>query len=146
EIAVAQRGEDDGLPVGRQRPLGVVARVVGQAALPRAVGIGDVDVIVVDRPHVTARVVRPRGTGHAGVLGAGIEDPRIVRKEVPAGRPAEAARDAPQPRAVGVHDVFLIAAGRVFGRLALQYQRPAGRGPIRLGVLPAEGELTACYK
>ena len=75
------------------------------------------------------------------MLGAGIEDPRIVRKEVPAGRPAEAARDAPQPRAVGVHDVFLIAAGRVFGRLALQDQLPAGRGPIRLGVLPAEGEL-----
>ena len=43
-IAVAERGEDDLLAVGRIAPLGVVAGGVGQADEVRAVGVGPEDV------------------------------------------------------------------------------------------------------
>ena len=61
-VAVADAGEHD-QAVRRDRGLGVVAGRARQLRRRRAVGVGAVDVVaVVDRPHVTTRVARPRRT------------------------------------------------------------------------------------
>ena len=139
EIAVPQRGEDDRAAVGRQRAFRVVARRGREAAGVGAVGIGDVDVVVVQGPDVALRVIGARRAGGSRMLGAGIEDAAVVIEEISAGVAPFAARDRVQVRAVGVHDVDVIAA--TVAGLALQDEAAAVGGPIGLGILPAEGEL-----
>ncbi len=144
QVPVTQRGEDDCLSVRRQRSLGVVRRVGGQAARVRAVGVGGIDVVVVQCPHIAVRVVGTRRAGGTRVRGARVEDALVVIVEVAAGGAAETGRDAVRPAPVRAHDVHLIAL--LVGTLPLEDQEPPGRREIRFGVLPAECELAQVAK
>ena len=139
EVSVARRREDDRLSVGRDRRLGVI--VGGSEERPEVapVGSGRVDVVVVERPDVAVRAVRPRRASRSGAEGRPVEDPVSRRKEVGAGRLAFAVRDAAAIRAVGVHGEDLVAGQRAV--VGLEDQPCPIGGPVRLGILASEREL-----
>jgi len=144
QVAVAQRCEHDRLPVGRERPFRIVCRVGRQAARAGAVGVGGIDVVVVQGPHVAAGVVGTRRARRAGVLGARIEDAPILIEEVAARGASPPGGHPVQPTPVRPHHIHLVAL--LVGPLPLKDQQPSRCGEIRLGVLPAEGELAQVAK
>ena len=98
-----------------------------------------VDVVVVERPDVAVRAVRPRRAAGAGAEGRGVEDAVARREEVGAGRLALAVGDAAAVRAVRVHREDLVA--RQGALVGLEDQPCSVGGPVGLGVLSSERQL-----
>ena len=139
EIAILERREDNCLAVGRERSLGGVDAVAREALGAAAIGIGGVDVVLVEPPHVPLRWVGLPGARAVGRARGRVEDFRVVREEVAARRLAGAVGDAAQRGAVGVHDVFPIAPSIV--ARALEDQLLAIGAEVRLGVFATVREL-----
>src|SRR6266550_2430961 len=109
EVATPQRREHDRLPVRGERPFRIVPGIVRDASSSLTVRIRDVDVVIVQRPHVALGIVGTRRACRAGVLRRRVEDSTVVVEEVAARGAALAIGDAMEARPVGIHHELLIA-------------------------------------
>ena len=139
EIPITSRREDDGLTVGRQRSLGVVALRVGQPLQIVAVGPRGVNVEVHNGPHIPLRAIRRGRASLSRVERARVQYPLVRLVVVSAGGAPQPVRYAPHVRPIDTHHVLLVATP--FSDLTLEDEVGAIGREIGLGILPTKREL-----